>query len=197
MTLKALAATAFLSLTTATAGLAATIDGLIPENGIDYHFFDFAGGSLSINAPAQPGSLQDSMSIEFALFLDDGSSIGGLTGSLITLQDDGNFTSATGNFFSSMTAAGAYVLAVGVNQLQEAEARSGIASTPNADDTFPAPYSITYGAGVTVNSVQDSTGQIDSLTPVPLPATLPLLAFGLGGIGYLGSRRRKSKKRAA
>ena len=199
MTLKSFLAGAAMAVLSVTGASAVTIDGFVPELGIDYHFLDFAGGTLSIDAPAQPGSLLDSMSIEFALFEDNGSSIGGLTGSLITIQTVGGFTFAPGNSFSGAVAAGSYVLAVGVNQLAVGEARSGVASTPNADDSIPSPYSIIYGSGVTVTSVVDSTGQVDDLAiaPVALPASLPLLAFAAGGLGYLGRRRRKAHAQTA
>lgn len=171
---------------------ATTVSGFIPELGIDYHYITFAGGTLSITAPMQTGQVGNSVTIEFGLFLDNGSSIGGLTGTLVTLQNSGDFFSPSQNSFSGAVAAGNYVLAVGTNDLLETEARSGVASTPSGTrDTNPAAYDIMYGDGVTVRRVEDSTGQID-VSAVPLPASIPLLVFGLASLGYVGSRRRNA-----
>jgi len=40
-------------------------------------------------------------------------------------------------------------------------------------------------------TVTDASSPEDPLSPVPLPATLPLFASGLGALGLLGWRRKK------
>ncbi|AXI54794.1 hypothetical protein C1J05_10045 [Sulfitobacter sp. JL08] len=37
----------------------------------------------------------------------------------------------------------------------------------------------------------------DGLSPVPLPAALPMLLAGVGGLGFIARRRRKSQQKAA
>ncbi len=57
------------------------------------------------------------------LFIDDGSSIGDLTGTLIDLA---------GDVIDEIIAADSYVLAIGDSYMSENEARSGVATTPDS-----------------------------------------------------------------
>lgn len=58
--------------------------------------------------------------------------------------------------------------------------------------SFAASPILNIGDSFTVN--YRGSGAVDSigLAPVPLPAALPLLAAGLGGLAYMGRRRKKA-----
>jgi len=58
-------------------------------------------------------------------------------------------------------------------------APNSAAATGNAYGQIPPPGAGSFGVG------------LFDLTPVPLPATLPLFASGLGAMGLLGWRRKR------
>ena len=63
------------------------------------------------------------------------------------------------------------------------------ANRATAATTFANSPVLNVGESFTVNYF--GSGGVDSITiaPVPLPAALPMLAFGLGGLAYFGRRR--------
>jgi hypothetical protein len=77
---------------------------------------------------------------------------------------------------------------------------------PGAATTTLAPTDLTNGgefvlevAGLETGSVNGTLSgalNITPISPVPLPATLPLLLSGLGGFGFWGSRRQERARRA-
>lgn len=153
---------------------ATTINRTIEIESVDYIFFDHFGGALDIAVSSNDPLIR--------LFQDNGSSVGALTGAQIDFNDDvGPFhptLSPTDSLLSfASLGSGAYVLAVGLFPMSEAEARSGVASTPT-QSTGPQAYTAVFSPDVEVR-----------MSPVPLPAGLPLLLAGLGGLAIL---RRKS-----
>jgi len=146
---------------------AVTIQGTVPTLGVEYIFFTHNGGDLDIAVNGI--TLSDPM---IRLMEDDGSAVGALTGSFIAVNDDGgpglnSLLEITG------LSSGQYVLAVGAFRLTRAEARSGIASTPDSPGTYEAIF----------------TGDIN-IPSIPLPAAFPLLLVGLGGFYLIWRRRR-------
>ena len=131
---------------------------------VDYIFFTFGGGDLTIDVTGP----YDPM---ISLFTDDGSPIGNLTGSLLATDDDGG-PGIDSRLTLSGLLGGDFVLAVGTNYLTETEARSGFASTPDTAQSYTATFS------------QDIT-----VAAVPLPAGGLLLLASLSGFAAL--RRRK------
>lgn len=145
---------------------ATVVGGTVFANSVDYIFFDFSGGALQINVDGV--SLSDPM---VSLFLDDGSAVGNLTGTILGTNDDGG--TGLNSQLSLLLADDSYVLAVGSWFLRDTEARSGIASSPSSDGTYTATFN-----------------QNVDLAAVPLPAGLPLMLVGLGAFGI--ARRRKT-----
>ena len=95
--------------------------------------------------------------------------------------DDGRFT------FSSSTSEGDFVLGV-IADLDDSEAAQLTFATPSPMIQQNDSFSILFeGSGAVDRFVFD-----DGVTPVPVPAALPLMLVGLGGLGAV-ARRRKSR----
>lgn len=150
---------------------ATTIDGTLEAFEVDYQFFAFGGGSLTI---AVNSSDFDTM---ISLFEDDGSSVGNLTGSLLGTDDDGGSGLNSLLSFASLSE-GQYVLAVGAFSMSESIARSGIAD----ENSSAGSYTATFTPDVNVS-------------PVPLPAAGWLLLAGVGGL--VATKRRRKYQTAA
>ena len=167
----ALTATAMTLPTAAHSATTLVIDDTVEAFSIEYIFFKFSGGDLSLATDFRFGGatfpLIDPMT---RLFVDDGSTVGNLTGALLATNNNG------GPLLNSLSegdfGAGDYVLAVGACRMSQSEARSGIASTPFGDRDFRTTLS-------------SSTGIIS----VPEPMTWALMLLGMFGIG--AAMRRK------
>ncbi len=154
-----------------------TVDGTVEALRVDYIQFTHFGGALDIFTTGIVGpsgaELDDPM---IRLFVDDNSPVGSLTGTQVAVADDG--TNLDPLISLGSLGAGNYILAVGRFDLEETEARSGVATTPlgNSD------YSTTFTSATAIQLAN---------TPVPGPivgAGLPaLMAFG----GFVAWRRRK------
>lgn len=71
-----------------------------------------------------------------------------------------------------------------------------IYNTPDTFAFFEAAVSVSYTDAFSASGNASTTPiswllYRDAPAPVPVPASLPLLAVGLGGLGYLARRRRK------
>ncbi|MEM9086215.1 MAG: DVUA0089 family protein [Pseudomonadota bacterium] len=170
----ALAAGAMTLPTAAHSATTLDFEGTVEANSIDYIFFQFSGGDLSIATnrflPGPNFSLPYDPMIR--LFEDNGSPIGALTGANIAFDDDsgpGLNSLITGNFGQ-----GDYVLAVGSWFMTEAEGRSGVASTPIGDRDYRTVISTTTG-----------------FLSVPEPMTWMLMLLGMFGIGAAMRRAPK------
>lgn len=137
---------------------ATTIDGTLEAFEVDYQFFGFDGGSLTI---AVDSSDFDPM---ISLFEDDGSSVGNLTGTLLGTDDDSGGELNSLLSFTNLSE-GQYVLAVGAFLMSESIARSGISE----DNASSGSYTATFTPDVNVS-------------PVPLPAAGWLLLAGVCGL---------------
>jgi hypothetical protein len=157
---------------------ATVINSTVPAQRIDYHFFSFAGGPLSIAVNGI--GLSDPM---IHLLTDDGSAIGALTGALIATDDDGG--PGVNSLLDVNLLLGNYVLAVGAFFNDITESRIGIASTPSADGSYEAIYT----PDISLVAVRNSRDDIGFSTAVPEPVTLALLGLGLAGIGYQRRQR--------
>ena len=153
-----------------------TVDGTVPAFRVDYIFFSFTGGNLSIATNAFGATpLQDPM---ITLLRDNGSPLGALTGTILGTDDD---SGPGNNSLLSLLGlgSGAYVLAVGNYDLDETDARSGIASSPDVGGgyrtTFTSQVDVTLGRNA-----------------VPEPATWVMMLFGLGIAGTMLRRRPRS-----
>ena len=153
-----------------------TVDGTVPAFRVDYIFFSFTGGNLSIATNAFGANpLEDPM---ITLLRDNGSPLGALTGTIVGTDDD---SGPGNNSLLSLLglSSGAYVLAVGNYDLDETEARSGIASSPDVGGgyrtTFTSQVNVTLGRSA-----------------VPEPATWVTMLFGFGLAGAALRRRSKA-----
>jgi len=151
-----------------------TVDGTVPALGISYIYFTFVGGNLSIATTGIGGTPLDDPMIR--LFANNGSPIGALTGTLLGTADD---NVGLDPLLTLGLGAGNYVLAVGHYDLDESEARSGIASSPLVGEGYRTTF----------------TSQIDvTIGPpaVPEPATWVTMLFGFGLAGAALRRRSKA-----
>jgi hypothetical protein len=153
-----------------------TVDGTVPAFRVDYIFFSFTGGNLSIATNSFGANPIDDP--EITLLRDNGSPLGALTGQIVGNDDD------SGPGMNSLLtlaglSAGSYVLAVGVFDLEESEARSGIASGPGTSGT----YRTTFTSEVDVTLGHNA---------VPEPATWVTMLFGFGLAGAALRRRSKA-----
>lgn len=152
-----------------------TVNGTVPAKGISYIFFSFGGGDLSIGTAGSGASpLTDPM---ISLFVNDGSPAGALTGTLLGTDDDGG-TGLDSLLHLSTLATGNYVLAVGSWDMDESEARSGLASTPDTNQGYTTIF--TSRIDVTIGA------------PLPEPATWMTMLLGFGLAGAALRRRRKA-----
>ena len=64
----------------------------------------------------------------------------------------------------------------------------------SANNLYTIDTTTGLGTFVTSFAVSGSTGgaAVPPSTVVPVPASLPLLAFGIGGLGYMARRKRRS-----
>lgn len=162
----ALAAGAMTLPTAAHSATTLDFEGTVEANSIDYIFFQFSGGDLSIATNRRLSGPNTTFPFDpmIRLFVDDGSPIGGLTGNLLASDNNGGpFVNALieGNFGE-----GDYVLAVGSFFMTVGEARSGVASTPLDDRDYSTIISTTNG-----------------FLSVPEPMTWMLMLLGMFGIG--------------
>jgi hypothetical protein len=164
----------------------------------DYVFYSHTGGDLTIDilaadwtSPTTGGlGLEDSY-IEF--YVNNGSPIGALTGTLIDWNDDSDF--ATGGDADGSTdeldsflrllglPASNYILAVGncCSDVPGTDARANTGSKLPAGEDGQLDYRVTFTS-------------TPSVSEVPVPTALPLFVTGLAGLALLARRR---KKRAA
>ena len=180
---KALFALAFSSaaMVASPASAVVTINDVVPANGVDYTFFSFTGGALSIGTVGSGATpLTDPM---IALFTDNGSQLGALTGTLIGTDDDGGGGLNALLQLSSLSA-GNYVLAVGSYNLLEGEARSGIANTPGVAEG----YTTTFTSRTDVS--------IGRAVPEPGTWMTMLVGFALAGAALRGRRRSATSPKA-
>ena len=153
-----------------------TVDGTVPAFRVDYIFFSFTGGNLSIATDAFGGTpLADPM---ITLLRDNGSPLGALTGTIVSTDDDSG--PGTNSLLSLIgLSSGAYVLAVGNYDLDETEARSSFASSP----AVAGGYRTTFTSQVDVTLGRNA---------VPEPATWVMMLFGFGLAGTMLRRRPKA-----
>jgi PEP-CTERM motif len=72
------------------------------------------------------------------------------------------------------------------------ESGPGAAQCSATSAAFTVLYSLVYTIPDGASSIQIAwSGAFDYIPPVPLPATLPLFASGLGALGLLGWRRKR------
>jgi hypothetical protein len=145
----------------------------------DYVLFSHTGGDLAIAADGSSivnAPLDDPY---IALFENNGSAIGSLTGTFIGSDDDSG--SGLGSLiFIPNLATGAYILAVGHCCASETDVRT------NSSSYVHAPYldyRVSFSQEVTV-----------APPAVPVPAALPLFASALVGGSIVVWRRRRRLK---
>lgn len=155
-----------------------TVNGTVPAFQVDYIFFSFTGGNLSIATNSFGATpLGDPM---ITLLRDNGSPLGALTGTILGTDDDGGPTAHNSLLTLLGLSSGSYVLAVGAFDLDESEARSGIASGPNMGGTYQTIF--TSQVNVTLGRV----------LPIPEPETWVMMLFGFG---LAGAALRRSRSR--
>lgn len=157
------------------------LTGTVPAFGVSYIFFTYTGGGISIGTTGISSGPSGSALLdpEISLFVDDGSSIGALTGAFVA-NDDDTFGSDPLIAITDLVA-GNYVLAVGSFDLTESEARSGIATTPDVASDYATDFSA-FGT-VTINGAG----------AVPEPATWAMMIGGFGMVGGAMRRRQATK----
>ncbi len=177
---------------------ATVVQGTLGTNQWNYIPFTYSGGALDINVLANgwtggpTGSgLPDSY---IYLFANNGSPIGALTGSLINYDDDStapgwNSDGSTIGLDSYLPgqslSGGSYILAISRFYVSEANAR---ANSFSGSSSYSGDYQVTFSQTVGIDG--------NTVSAVPLPAALPLLASALGGLGLFGWRRRKKSPAA-
>ena len=172
--------------------------------------FSTYGSSTVLNAPDTLFGGKWSTSSGTVDYLAEGDSFGSLCvggGNCIDL--DGS-TSDSGIFSSTVFAAGDYLLDLGLFGSGRGSTESvtitlgswsvtigGIGSADDASGSWA--FSTTGGALSFENAGGDNVGAIlqsvklsDDLSAIPVPASLPLLAFGIGGLGLMARRKRKA-----
>ncbi|MFK7877017.1 MAG: VPLPA-CTERM sorting domain-containing protein [Paracoccaceae bacterium] len=131
------------------------------------------------------------------------SGAGALGATVLPVVSFSDTSGSATDIFTSNLASGA-VLEVGsgagyFEALYDATAASGafagfdlfvLRVTTGSVDPFGVPGGTTFS-----NAAFSVTGVTEQTTPIPLPASLPLMAAGLGGIAVM-SRRRKAQKAA-
>jgi hypothetical protein len=159
------------------------------------------GGDLTIDIRAsgwEPGPGREGIPdpyIEF--YVDDGSSIGSLSGALVGFNDDSPDYPTHGDADGSTVdldpflqlsalAAGNYILAIGnfvfPERLSNEDARDNAGSGLPPREAGPWDYRVTF-----------TSTPAQAPSEVPVPAALPLFVTGLVGLGLL-ARRRKRKQ---
>ena len=180
------------------------VDGLVVSGtitdspaSIDYWIFEVSmPGTVTIDVLSRnilggDGSAEGTSRLDSQIYLFDFASGGdlGMLGALVGSNDDGHgagFGDGSNHrydsFLSLALGAGSYVLSISDHFFTADEARLGMDITGTGFPGTFADYQITF-TGIDVS-------------PVPLPAALPLLLGGLGVMGFVG-RRRSNKNTSA
>ncbi len=152
-----------------------TITGSGSAGSVRYTFFTVTTvGSFDLSTT---GAFVDP---DLFLFANNGSPLGGLTGTLVDSNDDISAINFQALIHIANLATGDYILAVGSSVFSEAEARQGF-----TDGTY------TGDVGISIAS-ENGFAQFTSDPPgntVPEPDTLMLLGAGLIVVSYAARRR--------
>jgi hypothetical protein len=163
----------------------------------DYVFYSHTGGDLTIDilavgwtSPITGGLGLEDPYIEF--YVNNGSPIGALTGTLVDWNDDSEAGFLTGGDADGSTneldsflrlpglPGGSYILAVGncCSDVPGTDARANTGSKLPAGEDGQLDYRVTFTSTPLVSEV-------------PVPTALPLFVTGLAGLALLGRRRKK------